>query len=270
MKKLFNTLRRFRSFIWSKSRVSQYFQLRYRYRTYAGLLRGYWSSLCGRVLYSGSYRRLVLGPNIDFDMWADSAIEVYGVGNHQVSDPANKIFPTAISIGTYPHYEHINISMAHPTRLRIRNNAKLSMEPYTCILIGCYIAIAPHKNIHIGADTYIAHGVVMNIRNGLTIGRNVMIGHESTIMDYDGHPVFYSQAEYNQYQGELYGGKSDPILIEDNVWIGFRTTILKGVTIGSGSIVGANSCVVSDVPPNSIVAGNPARLIKENIIWSKY
>ena len=51
-------------------------------------------------------------------------------------------------------------------------------------------------------------------------------------------------------------------MIEDNVWIGERSTILKGVHIGKGSIVASNSVVVKDVPPYSIVAGNPAKIVK--------
>ena len=54
----------------------------------------------------------------------------------------------------------------------------------------------------------------------------------------------------------------DFILIEDDVWIGFNSTILKGVTIGKGSIVAACTLIVKDVPPNVIIAGNPAKIIK--------
>jgi galactoside O-acetyltransferase len=56
---------------------------------------------------------------------------------------------------------------------------------------------------------------------------------------------------------------SKPIKIEDKVWIGFDVTILKGVTIGEGSVIGARSVVTKDVPAWSIVAGNPARIVKK-------
>ena len=54
-----------------------------------------------------------------------------------------------------------------------------------------------------------------------------------------------------------------PIVLEDKVWIGINSTILPGVTIGYGAIVGAQSVVTRDVPPMTIVAGNPARIIKK-------
>jgi galactoside O-acetyltransferase len=54
-----------------------------------------------------------------------------------------------------------------------------------------------------------------------------------------------------------------PVKIEDKVWIGFNSIILKGVTVGEGAIVGAGSVVTKDVPPYTIVAGNPARIIRE-------
>ena len=57
--------------------------------------------------------------------------------------------------------------------------------------------------------------------------------------------------------------ESGTVVIEDDVWIGARVTILKDVTIGKGSIIGAASVVTKDVPPYSVVAGNPARLIRK-------
>ena len=56
-----------------------------------------------------------------------------------------------------------------------------------------------------------------------------------------------------------------PVFIKDNVWIGTRVTVLSGVTIGEGAVVGANSLVTKDVPPYSLVAGVPARVIKEKV-----
>ena len=89
-------------------------------------------------------------------------------------------------------------------------------------------------------------------------------------MDYDGHPIFNSPVPSEEHYPGRYGGKAEAITIEDDVWIGFRASIMKGVTVGRGSIVSANACVYKDVPPNCIVAGNPARVIKEGISWRIY
>ncbi len=269
MKKIINWFHRVRSRFWNEKRSGNGMRRRFSRRALFGLLRGYVSFLLGRVKYEGDYRCLIVGPNVDFDMWSGGAIVMVGKNDvKNIVDPANILYPTASSVGVYPQYDHMNVPMSHPTRLRIKNRARLILEPNTCILAGCYLAVAHDKELRVGSESYIAHGVVINTSCGLTIGRNVMIGHESTIMDYDGHPIYTLDSDL--FEGNSYGGKALPIRIEDNVWIGFKTTILKGVTIGSGSIIGANSCVTRDVPKNSIVIGNPARVIKENIVWKRY
>lgn len=58
-----------------------------------------------------------------------------------------------------------------------------------------------------------------------------------------------------------------PVVIEDHVWIGAGSTILKGVTLGAGSIIGAGSVVTKDVLSNTVVAGNPAKVIKTGVKW---
>lgn len=268
MKNLVNFFSKLRNKINSHFNEESFFKRRYKIRTYKGILRGLWSGFLGRVEYIDDFRQLILGSNIDFDIWAGGKIILIGKKNEILKDPANYLFPYASSIGVFPHFQRMNVSMGHPTRLRIKTNSKLILEPNTNILNGCYFAIASNKQLKIGAETYIAHGVVINTWCGLSIGRNVMIGHETTIMDYDGHPIYSSDNSENEK--EMYGGKSAPIIIEDDVWIGFRVTILKGVTIGSGAIVAANSCVTANVPKNSIVAGNPAKIIRENILWKRY
>lgn len=90
----------------------------------------------------------------------------------------------------------------------------------------------------------------------LTIGDNVMMGPEVVIL----------LSEHNHDRTDIpmnqQGVRITKIVIEDDVWIGMRTMILRGVTIGKGSIIGAGAVVTKDVPPYAIVGGIPAKVIK--------
>ena len=92
----------------------------------------------------------------------------------------------------------------------------------------------------------------------ITIGRNVAIGANSTIADTDFHPL---NPEFRRQHPQE--SNTAPILIEDDVFIGMNCLILKGVSIGRGSVIGGGSVVTRDVPPCVIVAGNPAHVIRE-------
>ena len=91
----------------------------------------------------------------------------------------------------------------------------------------------------------------------IIIGNNVFIGANCTIIDTDFHP--YDPVKRRK---EPQKSKTAPITIEDEVFIGMNSTILKGVTIGKGSVIGAGSVVTRDVPSGTIAAGNPASKIK--------
>ena len=95
------------------------------------------------------------------------------------------------------------------------------------------------------------------VHQSVTIGDNVKIGACVLIMDTDAHPMDYLA---RRNSGE--GTKSAPIVIEDDVWIGAHSIILKGVTIGARSIIGAGSVVTKSIPADCVAAGNPAKVIK--------
>ena len=85
------------------------------------------------------------------------------------------------------------------------------------------------------------------------------------MIDYDAHTIYDNSNQHQDHKSNRKKG----IMINDNVWIGARVTILKCVTIGAGSVIGANSCVVSDIPENSIAVGNPAKIVRRNITWQR-
>ena len=93
-------------------------------------------------------------------------------------------------------------------------------------------------------------GVSIWCHKEITIGNNVRVGANVTIMDSD------------QHTDDPRAGRDKPVKIEDNVWIGGGVTILKGVTIGKNSLIGAGSVVVKSIPENVIAAGNPCKVIR--------
>lgn len=97
------------------------------------------------------------------------------------------------------------------------------------------------------------NGVHIDARELIVIGDTVQIGPYTIIMDSDFHDL----------KDHSKDGPSKPIYIEDDVWITTRVTILKGVRIGKGSVVAAGSIVTKDIPPYSVAAGTPARVVKK-------
>ena len=109
------------------------------------------------------------------------------------------------------------------------------------------------KPVTIGEDCFIQQCCTFFGRGGITIGNGVFIGPKCNLItiNHDANP---------ENRSATYGR---PIVIEDKVWIGINSTVLPGVRIGYGAIIGAQSVVTHDVPPMTVVAGNPARIIKK-------
>jgi acetyltransferase-like isoleucine patch superfamily enzyme len=102
-------------------------------------------------------------------------------------------------------------------------------------------------------------GVVICAKESVTLGNNVQLGSGVVICDTDFHSMDY---QLRGKQGDFEGANSAPVRIGDDCFIGARAIILKGVSIGARSIVGAGAVVVKDVPADVVVAGNPARVIR--------
>jgi acetyltransferase-like isoleucine patch superfamily enzyme len=144
-----------------------------------------------------------------------------------------ELFGEPIELGDYAN---VITTPDHKVRLTIWSNSLESGG----IKIGNYCLLCP--------------GLRIQSASGITIGNNCMMASNSYITDSDWHEV-YDRADPV--------GKSAPVKIGNNVWIGDGAIVCKGVTIGDNSVIGARAVVVRDIPPNSIAAGNPAEVVND-------
>lgn len=123
----------------------------------------------------------------------------------------------------------------------------------------CHIAVYKGGVMSIGDHSGISQSSI-HCKNRITIGENVNIGAGCLIIDSDFHNTDW-QTRTNRVT-DTQTAPSAPINIEDNVFIGARTIVLKGVTIGARSVIAAGSVVVSDIPADCLAGGNPCKVIK--------
>ena len=141
------------------------------------------------------------------------------------------------------------------TRILLEHDATMTIDGNFNCYANSFIRVFPnsHLIIHggfINENVQISCGDTIEIGDGATIGRDVII------RSYDGHII------------EEEGYKiAEPIKIGSHVWIGQGATVLKGVTIGDGAIIASGAIVTNDVPAHSIVAGVPAKVVKQNVKW---
>uniref|UniRef100_Q3AQI9 Acetyltransferase (Isoleucine patch superfamily)-like protein n=1 Tax=Chlorobium chlorochromatii (strain CaD3) TaxID=340177 RepID=Q3AQI9_CHLCH len=130
--------------------------------------------------------------------------------------------------------------------LRKYCNVKIGKDSSICM--GCFIT---GQKIEIGLNTVINRFTYLDGRVALRIGNNVNISHYTLIQTLTHDP-----------QSSNFTCQEKPVTIGDNVWIGARAIICPGVAIGEGAVIAAGAVVIKDVPPYTIVGGNPARYIK--------
>jgi len=125
----------------------------------------------------------------------------------------------------------------------------------------------PGALVKIGNRCYIGKSLLVAAKE-IELADDVIISWGVTIVDHDSHSIHWEEREKDILDWGK--GKKDwsnvnisKVFIDKKVWIGFNSVILKGVEIGEGSVVGSNSVVTKSVPPYVVVAGNPARIVKE-------
>jgi len=125
----------------------------------------------------------------------------------------------------------------------------------------------PSGRVRIGDRCYIGASHLV-CHTGIEIGNDVIISWGVTIIDHNSHAIDWSGraqdvAMWKQGQKGWQTVKVAPVVIGNKVWIGFGVAILKGVQIGEGVVIGAHAVVTRDVPAYAVVAGNPARIVKQ-------
>jgi acetyltransferase-like isoleucine patch superfamily enzyme len=108
-------------------------------------------------------------------------------------------------------------------------------------------------NLEIGRNVFINYGTSLVSGAHVKIGDDCLIGTHVMVMDCDFHRV----------GDKSWDTSGKPIVLETGVWLGNRSIVLKGVTVGEGAVVAAGSVVTRDVPPHAVVAGNPARVVRQ-------
>lgn len=186
--------------------------------------------------------------------------------NYQISD--KRIF---YKVDSSSIFRDFNIRLDNP----IHGKMYLTIGK-NCIISGDFIFESKDGHISIGDHTYIGGSTFIS-HNSIEVGNNVTIAWGCTIYDHDSHSLNYldRRRDVDDELDDIRNGRnfiqnkdwsnvnSKPIKICDDAWIGMNCIILKGVTVGEGAIVGAGSVVTKDVPSWTVVAGNPATVVKE-------
>lgn len=139
-----------------------------------------------------------------------------------------------------------------------------------CLINGRLVNETAESMIDIKNNVFIGGNTIIDCMNEIKILDNVLISYECILSDHDSHSIDSSKRvnDLSRFQSDKMIWKevdNKKITIEKNAWIGMRSIILKGVTIGEGSIVAAGSVVTKDVPSYTLVAGNPA-IFKKKLI----
>lgn len=160
-----------------------------------------------------------------------------------------------VRIVRYPFYIRGNMYIDWGSSFTSGVNLRIDADPLEAVKNQCVL----HLGHNVQVNDYVHIGAV----NKVVIGNNVLIASKVYISDHN-HGNYKG---FEQCSPDTDPAKrpiiSSPILIEDNVWLGEQVSVLPGVTIGKGSIIGANSVVSKSIPANCIAVGIPAKVIKK-------
>lgn len=190
-------------------------------------------------------------------IFKSSKIRIKGKSKLRVKNGAKLIFKNKKSSLTLGFGDSTTASFPYSgTSFNLMKNSTCEIEGKVIIGLNSAITVENSARLSIKDKTYIGAKAHFRVGKNIEIGKNVAIAWNVTIMDSDFHDYFIDNKNRNI---------AKDVIIKDNVWIGNNVIILKGVTIGENAIIGAGSVVTKDVKANTAVAGNPAKIIKENV-----
>ena len=155
-------------------------------------------------------------------------------------------------------------SLLRDSNIFIKGNNNIIYIGDDCVVNNTSIILDNEgSEIRIGNKTSIAKVQIVSLEPyKIEIGKDCMLSYDIEIRNTDSHKIYDKNTNERINEGSS-------INIGNHVWLGMRAIILKGVTIGDNSIVAAGSIVTKDVKANTIVSGNPAKQIKENVYWTR-
>ena len=163
-----------------------------------------------------------------------------------------------------PRGSFLFLGFAHftpaPCSIHLGKHARLSVDGTVQILRGTRVFVNDGGHLEIGTRSYINDCSTVTCFEHIKIGSGCSISWSTNIMDTNIHELVVAGRPRP---------RSAPVIIGDRVWIGTGATILAGTTIGEHAVVAAASVVTADVPGGVVVAGNPARIITEDVTWNQ-
>lgn len=161
--------------------------------------------------------------------------------------------PQFDSLGKHPFFLKPQFITLAGKNIHAGNHLHIIGDKNKPVNISTWSSKQQQGNVSIGSHCLISPGVNIASAVDITIGDNCMIAADVNISDSDWHGIYNRTRPFRC---------SAPVHLKSNVWIGLKAIIGKGVTIGENSVVAAGSVVIQDVPDNTIVGGNPAKIIK--------
>lgn len=155
-----------------------------------------------------------------------------------------------------------------PGRVDIRKEGGVVVIGADGLIHGTIVTETMDSKVVVGNNVFIGGGTSLDCVQSITIEDDVLVSHRCLISDSDNHSLAYSVRKHDLQKWRNDGldwekTNTAPVHICKGAWLGAQVIVLKGVTIGEGAVIGAGAVVTKDVPPWTVAAGNPAKVIRK-------